>query len=138
MRRMPKRVLVVDDHVDTVQSTVAVFRSAGYDAKGCYNAKDALRAPCRVDDPLPFRCCWRQRFFDHDVFAGFQCRERHGHMQDIRHGDGHRLDVRIRDEILIVSVDARDVELLGQVPAPLFIKTRDGNNLGARDLGETL
>ena len=41
---MAKRVLVVDDHVDTVQSTVAVFRSAGYDAKGCYNAKDALQA----------------------------------------------------------------------------------------------
>jgi hypothetical protein len=59
-------------------------------------------------------------------------------MQDIRHGDGNGLDVRVRNQILIVSVNARHVELLGEVPAPLFIETRDGNNLGARDRGETL
>jgi DNA-binding response OmpR family regulator len=41
---MAKRVLVVDDHVDTVQSTVIFFRAAGYDARGCYNGQDALRA----------------------------------------------------------------------------------------------
>ena len=41
---MPKRVLVVDDHVDTVHSTVGMFRAHGHDARGCYNGKDALQA----------------------------------------------------------------------------------------------
>lgn len=44
MRRMPKRVLVVDDHVDTVKSTVDVLRLAGYDVRGCYNGNEALEA----------------------------------------------------------------------------------------------
>lgn len=42
MRRMPKRVLVVDDHVDTVKSTVKLRRVAGYDVRGCYNGSEAL------------------------------------------------------------------------------------------------
>ena len=41
---MPKRVLVVDDHVDTVKTTVELFRAHGHEAKGCYNGKDALLA----------------------------------------------------------------------------------------------
>jgi len=41
---MPKRVLVVDDHVATVETTVAFLRSHGHDAKGCYSGKEALEA----------------------------------------------------------------------------------------------
>jgi len=41
---MAKRVLVVDDHTDMVDSTVAFFRSVGYEAKGCYSGLDALQA----------------------------------------------------------------------------------------------
>lgn len=41
---MPKRVLVVDDHVATVETTVAFLRSHGHDAKGCYSGKEALQA----------------------------------------------------------------------------------------------
>lgn len=47
---MPKRVLVVDDSVDIVESTVALFKAAGHDARGCYNGGDALQA-IREFDP---------------------------------------------------------------------------------------
>ena len=102
------------------------------------NAKNALRTARCVDNLLAFRGRWRQWLLDHDMFAGLQCRERHRHVQDIRHGDGHCLDVRVRDQILVVSIDARNIELLGQVPAALLIQTRDGKDLSARVLGEAL
>jgi hypothetical protein len=38
------------------------------------DAKNALRAACCIDDPLTLRGSRRQRFFDHDVFSGFQRR----------------------------------------------------------------
>jgi len=47
---MPKRVLVVDDHADTVKSTVAMLSAHGHEARGCYSGKDAVRA-IREFDP---------------------------------------------------------------------------------------
>lgn len=47
---MPKRVLVVDDNLDTVRSTVELFRTLGYDAKGCYSGTEALQT-IREYDP---------------------------------------------------------------------------------------
>ena len=47
---MPKRVLVADDHADVVDSAVALLRTAGYEARGCYNGNDALQA-IREFDP---------------------------------------------------------------------------------------
>ena len=41
---MPKRILVVDDHVDTVESTVTLLRELGHDARGCYSGKEAIEA----------------------------------------------------------------------------------------------
>ena len=40
---MPKRVLVVDDHADTMHSTVTLLRTLGYDAKGCSDGGEAIR-----------------------------------------------------------------------------------------------
>ena len=102
------------------------------------DAEHAVGTARRVDDPLAFLGRWGQRFLDHDVFAGFQRGEGHRHMQDVRHGDGHRFDVGVGDKILVVAIDARNVELLGQVPAALFVEPRDGDDLSARDLGEPL
>jgi CheY-like chemotaxis protein len=36
------RVLVVDDHEDTVAITVELLRSMGHEAKGCYSGREAL------------------------------------------------------------------------------------------------
>ena len=38
-----KRVLVVDDYVVIVQSTVRALQKAGYEAQGVYNGTDALK-----------------------------------------------------------------------------------------------
>ncbi len=61
------------------------------------NAKHAVSTARRLDDPLAFRGSGRQRFLDHDVFAGFQCGKRDWHVQDVRHGDSDRFDIRVRD-----------------------------------------
>lgn len=46
---LPKRVLIVDDHVDTVTSAVELFRAHGYEAKGCYSGRDAIRSVQEYD-----------------------------------------------------------------------------------------
>jgi hypothetical protein len=102
------------------------------------NAKNAVGTPRRLNDHLPFSGGRRQRFLDHDVFAGFQRGQCYRHVQYVRHGDSHRLDIGVCDQILVVSINARNVKLLCQFPASFLVESRNGDDLGAWILGEPL
>ena len=45
----PKRVLIVDDHVENVDWAVKLFQAYGHEAKGCYNGRDAIRSVHEYD-----------------------------------------------------------------------------------------
>lgn len=57
---MPLKVLCVDDHKDTANTTAMVLRAAGLDARACYGAAEALTAAeqfrpdvCLIDLAMP-------------------------------------------------------------------------------------
>jgi hypothetical protein len=86
-----------------------------------------------ANDLLGFNDGWRQEFFGEDVLSGLHCVEHDRAMRAGGCGDGHRVDVVAREQIVEVT-DKDRIDGVGRFPPASRIVVPNCDKLGVRVL----
>ena len=91
-----------------------------------------------LDDFGGFPGVERHRLFDQHVLASLQGVNGDPRVQMVRHGDGHRINVRLIQQVVVIGVRAGDFEAVGRLLEAFGVGFGDGHRGGAWTMQEAV